>query len=164
MNYLDEKVFGHLTQVYFDIIIIFFIFKHLAEANALSCLIDTMNRTNIQAIVSDRSFLGGLKENRISTIESDIEVKDIVHSPTTDTIYVSNVGDVSGYKWDVKKKTFTHLFTCKPTGSYIRSLVLAPLHTNGTDQLSQPYRSSEITNTRRTPEEGNREINQKGTE
>ena len=30
--------------------------------------------------------------------------------------------------------------------------------------LSQPSRSSEITNTRRTPEEGNREINQKGTE
>ena len=60
---------------------------------------------------------------------------DIVHSPTTGTIYVSNVGDVSGYKWDVKKKTFTHLFTCTPTGDYILSLVLAPLHTNGTDQL-----------------------------
>ena len=60
---------------------------------------------------------------------------EIVHSPTTSTVYVSWFENVSGYKWDGKKKTFTHLFTCTPTGDYIESLVLAPLHTNGTDQL-----------------------------
>ena len=82
------------------------------------------------------SFLSGLDEDRISSIESDIKVFDIVHSTTTDTIYVSHCDKtVSGYKWDGKKKTFTHLFTCTPTGDYICSLVLAPQHTNGTDQL-----------------------------
>ena len=77
-----------------------------------------------------------MDENRLSFIESDIIVCDIVHSPITGTVYVRS-GDktVSGYKWDVKKKTFIHLFTCKPTGNYIRSLVLAPLHENSTDQL-----------------------------
>ena len=82
------------------------------------------------------SFLSGLDEDRISFIESDIKVYDIVHSPTTGTIYVRWGKTVSGYKWDGKKKTFTHLFTCTPTGKkIIQSLVLAPLHTNGTDQL-----------------------------
>ena len=81
------------------------------------------------------SYLSGLDEDRISIIESDIEVNHIVHSPITDTIYVRLRDIVSGYKWDVKKKTFTHLFTCTPTGDDIYSLVLAPQHKNGTDQL-----------------------------
>ena len=80
-------------------------------------------------------FFCGLDEDRISIVESDFEVADIVHSTTTGTIYVKSKWTVSGYKWDEKKKEFTHLFTCKPTGDLIDSLVLAPLHTNITDQL-----------------------------
>ena len=80
-------------------------------------------------------FLSGLNEDILSIIESDIKVDDIVQSTTTGTIYIRLRDIVSGYKWDGQKKTFTHQFTCKPTGADIHSLVVAPPQTTDTDQL-----------------------------
>ena len=69
-------------------------------------------------------------------IESDIRVIDTVHNLASGIIYARYWSTVSGYKWDGEKKTFTHLFSCTPTGATIWSLVLAPLqHKTGTDQL-----------------------------